>query len=107
MTTELNTLTPPCDQMNAGALIGRPDLSDDVLLDALRVRLRARSAAHQDAETVLAAAMNEDPAALDLMRTIPVPAPVARLTMPTQRLTGRPQRWSMLIPEIRVSWGRG
>ncbi|MCB8838672.1 hypothetical protein [Aurantimonas sp. VKM B-3413] len=107
MTTELNTLTPPCDQMNAGALIGRPDLSDDVLLDALRVRLKTRRQSQQDAEAVLAAAMNADPAALDLMRTIPVPAPVAHLSMPTQRITGKPQRWSMLIPEIRVSWDRG
>ncbi|MEX6507393.1 hypothetical protein [Jiella sp. M17.18] len=102
-----NTMSHDGDQINAGALIGRPDLSDDVLLDALRQRLRARQRPETEAEGILAAATMRDEAALALMQTLSVPAPVAHLSMPTQRLTGRSQRRWLTLPAINVSWSRG
>jgi len=105
--TNVSILSPQSDQMNAGALVGRPDLSDDVLLEALRERLRARRRPAEDAEAVLAAAARSDAGALDLLRTVSLPAPVARLSMPTQCLTRAPQRRALPLPAIRLSWNRG
>ena len=79
-------------ETNAGRLIGRADLDDDVVLDAGRTRLAA-SGRSDDAERVLAAAMRGDAASLAFVRTVAVPPPLARLTMPIQPLTGRPLRF--------------
>lgn len=93
-------------QTNLGSLIGRPDLSDDVIADALRDRLRAQGRHEDDAPHVLAMAQNSDEQAASLLRTIVVPAPSAKLTMPTQQLTARRRRLSIGAGFGKLSLGR-
>ena len=79
-------------ETNAGRLIGRADLDHCVVLDAVRTRL-ASSGRSGDAESLLSAAMQGEAASLAFVRSVAVPPPVARLTMPIQPLTGRPLRF--------------
>ncbi|NDW05813.1 hypothetical protein [Jiella pacifica] len=98
--------TVPSD-MNFGAIIGRADLSDDVVIDAVKSRLASRSRAEGDADHLLNAALDGDREAISFLRTIQVPAPSVRLAMPTQSLTRDPQRRGFGLPSIRFSWNRG
>ncbi|MEF2550766.1 hypothetical protein VQ042_05210 [Aurantimonas sp. A2-1-M11] len=86
-------------ETNAGRLIGRADLGDEVILDAVRARL-ASTGRNGDAERLISAAMDGDETSLAFVRTVAVPPPVARLTMPIQQLTARRIR----LPSI--SFGR-
>ncbi|HSP26201.1 MAG TPA: hypothetical protein VLQ65_13605 [Saliniramus sp.] len=100
MTSELDM------QSNLGSLIGRPDLSDEVIADAMRDRLRASGRHEDDAHHVLASAQNADEEAASLLRTIAVPAPTAKLTMPTQQLTGTRRRFPLRAGFGKLSLGR-
>lgn len=100
MTSELDM------QSNLGSLIGRPDLSDEVIADALRDRLRAEGRHEDDAPHVLASAQNADEDAASLLRTIVVPAPAAKLAMPTQQLTASRRRFSLGAGFGKLSLGR-
>lgn len=75
------------ETVNSGSLIGRADLSDDQMAEAIRARLRATGRGADTPEAIIEAAQRGDVNATSLVRTIAVPAPVARLSMPTQRLT--------------------
>ncbi len=72
---------------NSGGLIGRADLSDDQMADAIRARLSASGRAPSSAEAIIEAARLGDDKAVSLVRTVAVPAPISKLNMPTQRLT--------------------
>ncbi|MCQ0987740.1 hypothetical protein [Jiella marina] len=106
MTTLPGVRSTPQD-MNAGAIIGRADLSDDVLLDGLRTRLASKRRPATEAEEVLQAALAGEQEAIGLLRTIPVPAPSARLSMPEQKLSRPSLRRAIPLPVIRISWTRG
>ena len=105
--TTLSTDQTMRSDVNCGALIGRADLSDDIMIDAIKERLASNDRSSDDAETVLGAAMSGDRDALSLLRTINVPAPTVRLTMPTQSLTRGGMRGAFGLPAIRFSWNRG
>ncbi|HEX2019887.1 MAG TPA: hypothetical protein VGO17_13180 [Aurantimonas sp.] len=103
--TNLDTHTASDMQTNLGSLIGRPDLADEVIADALRERLRDQGR-DDDVDLLLASAQNCDEAATSLLRTVAVPAPAARLAMPTQPLTGGGRRFSLGATFGRLSFGR-
>ena len=73
--------------VNSGSLIGRADLSDDQVIDAVRARLSTGGRDPAAAEAIVESARMGEAGATSVMRTIAVSAPVAKLTMPTQRLT--------------------
>ncbi|TFF21735.1 hypothetical protein E3C22_13680 [Jiella endophytica] len=104
MTTLANDLSVR-DDMNCGAIIGRADLSDDVVIDALKERL-ASNERSEDAESLIGAAMAGDREAISFMRTIKVPAPNVRLAMPTQPLHREAQRRGFGLSSLRFSWAR-
>ena len=72
---------------NFGGLIGRADLSDDQMIEAIRARLSGGGRDPASAEAVIEAARMGDDEAKSLVQTIAVPAPVSKLNMPTQCLT--------------------
>ena len=86
------------NDMNCGALIGRADLSDDVVIEAVKNRLAAKARSSEDAESVVNAAMAGDAQAMSILRTIQVPAPTVRLAMPAQPLTRERQRRGFRSP---------
>lgn len=92
-------------QTNLGSLIGRPDLSDDVIASALCERLRAEGRPDGDVEHILHSARHSETAA-SLLRTIAVPAPSAKLPMPTQELASARRRFSFGGGFARLSVGR-
>ena len=75
------------DLTNFGGLIDRADLSDDEMIDAIRARLSGGGRDPVEAETIIESAKLGDAGAQALVRTVAVPAPVSKLSMPTQRLT--------------------
>ena len=84
------------ETINFGSLIGRADLSDEQIVEAIRARLSASGQDAGMAETILEAARSGETRAGSLMRTVAVPAPVSKLNMPTQRLTrGGHNRFSL------------
>lgn len=93
-------------QTNLGSLIGRPDLSDDVIASALCDRLRAEGRSDDDAHRILISARRSEPEAASLLRTIAVPAPSAKLTMPTQQLASTRRRFSLGAGSAKLSPGR-
>lgn len=95
------------NDMNFGSIIGRADLSDEVVVDAVKSRLASRSRADDDADHLLNAALAGDGEAISFLRTIQVPAPSVRLAMPTQALTRDASRRGFALPSIRFSWNRG
>ncbi|MBB4002532.1 MAG: hypothetical protein V7704_19905 [Aurantimonas endophytica] len=93
-------------QTNLGSLIGRPDLSDEVIASALCERLRAEGRSDSDADDILTSARHSQSEAASLLRTIAVPAPSATLTMPTQQLTSARRRFSLGAGFAKLSLGR-
>ena len=81
----------PRSEAGIAALLHRPDLSDEAVLDALRRRLADSGRDASGAEAVLAAACRGEADAVSSLRSVALPAPVARLTMPVQRLTRSPR----------------
>ncbi|KQT83070.1 hypothetical protein [Aurantimonas sp. Leaf443] len=71
---------------NAGSLIGRPDLSDDALVAAIAETQALLGLTGASPEATLAAARAGDAAALNTMKSLMLPPPVARLQMPVQVL---------------------
>ncbi|MBO0904344.1 hypothetical protein [Jiella sonneratiae] len=94
------------DDINFGAIIGRADLSDEVVVDAVKGRLASRDRSCEEADALLAAAIAGEAEAVAFLRTVPVPAPIMRLAMPTQELTRSSQRRGFALPAIRFSWNR-
>ena len=95
------------DDMNCGAIIGRADLSDDVVIDAVKDRLTASNRSDDEARAILNAALAGDQDAMSFVRTIKVPAPTVRLAMPTQSVhRGGSQRRMFGLPTFRFSWDR-
>ncbi|MBO0661771.1 hypothetical protein LQ948_04230 [Jiella sp. MQZ9-1] len=88
-------------------MIGRADLSDDALVDALKARLASCNRSVDDAECVLEAAMAGDAEAISLLRSAPVPAPSVKLAMPIQSLTRDVRRRGFGLASLRLSWHRG
>lgn len=93
------------NDMNFGAIIGRADLADEVVVDAVKNRLASRNRANDDANALLSAALAGDGEAISFLRTIQVPAPTVRLAMPVQTVTR--ERRGLALPSIRFSWNRG
>ncbi|NDV88275.1 hypothetical protein GTW51_16365 [Aurantimonas aggregata] len=93
-------------QTNLGSLIGRPDLADDVIASALCERLRAEGRSDDDAHGILSSARQSESEAASLLRTIAVPAPSAKLTMPTQQLASTRRRFSLGGGFAKLSLGR-
>lgn len=88
----------PTQNVSDGALIGRSDLEAAVVIGALRDRLSECGKPATDAEATLHAAHRGDEEALSMLRTVLVPAPIAPLSMPVQRLSrGRRKRISSAI----------
>ncbi|WAP67461.1 hypothetical protein [Jiella pelagia] len=104
MTTLPNDHTVRND-MNFGAIIGRADLCDEVVVDAVKNRLASKNRTEDDAGALLSAAIAGDGEAISFLRTIQVPAPTVRLAMPMQPLTR--ERRGFALPSIRFSWNRG
>lgn len=69
---------------SGGMLLGRPDLSDDAVIEAIKDRLAFEGRDRSEAEGVLAMARAGDSRARKLLRGLVLPARQARLTMPTQ-----------------------
>lgn len=87
MSLETTEVFPQGNQINAGVLVGRPDLSDDVLVEAVAARLASLGRSREEAADVVCAAHAKDGDALAILSTIAVPPPVSRLAMPVQTLT--------------------
>ncbi len=104
MTTLPNDHTVRSD-MNFGAIIGRADLSDDIVVDAVKNRLASRNRTDEEADAILNAARAGDGDAIAFVSTIKVPAPTVRLAMPTQTLTR--ERRGFALSGLRLSWNRG
>lgn len=83
----MNLLQEVNETINSGSLIGRADLSDEQMVEAIRTRLSASGQDAAMAEAIVEAARFGDAKAAALMNTIVVPPPVSKLNMPTQRLT--------------------
>ncbi|MBP0617653.1 hypothetical protein [Jiella mangrovi] len=95
------------DDMNCGAIIGRADLSDDVVVDAIKDRLASCNRSVEQADSIVSAALSGDAEAVSFLRTIQVPAPTVRLSMPPQALTRGEQRRGLSLSQFRFSWTRG
>ena len=91
----------------AGLLIGRADLSDDQMLDAVRMRLVASGQSAEAAASILDAARDGDEGSVALVNTVSVPAPVSKLSMPVQRLTAAKRSSISLAVSRLTSLGRG
>ena len=70
----------------SGALLGRPDLSDEALLAAIAERLVFEGRDPSHAPGVLKAAIAGKPLALAMLRKLVLPAPQSALVMPIQSI---------------------
>ncbi|WP_157944684.1 hypothetical protein [Mangrovicella endophytica] len=75
-----------------GMIVGRPDLSDDVVIEAIAMQLAVRGRSPDGAARVLERAKGGDAAALKFMRTLVLPPPQARLSMPLQIIRNERRR---------------
>ena len=96
----------PQGQAGIAALLHRPDLTDEAVLDALRQRLARSGRDASAAGAVLAAARRGEANAVSSLRSVALPAPVARLTMPVQKLTRSP-RAALNVGFWRLTSDRG
>ncbi len=72
----------PC----AGAIVGRRDLSDEVVLRAIAERLAFERRDAAQARVVLDAALADKQIAVNFVRSLALPMPAAPLAMPVQPL---------------------
>lgn len=71
---------------SAGEIVGRRDLSDDVLLKAIAERMVFERRDPKQARTVLNAALAGKQIAVNFVRSLALPMPSAPLEMPVQAL---------------------
>lgn len=75
----------------AGALVGRPDLSDEMVLTAIAERMSFEGRDAAKASAVLAAALAGRPVACAFMRRLVLPPPQSQLQMPIQSILREPR----------------
>lgn len=92
--------TRQADGRTPGLLVGRPDLSDDMVLAAIAERMSFEGRDASKAKAVLDAALAGRPVACVFMRRLVLPPPQSSLQMPIQSILREPAA----VAQTKGSW---